>query len=84
MRVYPTNNSIDNLEETYDKDGNKTLLLERKEILKFFAEDIDSEKYRLFRLCDEGETEIIIVKKNSAHHRVLNKIMANKAKTYVI
>ena len=23
MRVYPTNSSIDNLEETYDKDGNK-------------------------------------------------------------
>ena len=87
MRVYPTNNSIDNLEETYDKDGNKTLLLERKDILKFFAQakkDIDSEKYRLFRLSDEGETEIIMVKKNSAHHRVLNKIMTTNAKTYVI
>ena len=72
MRVFPTNSSVDNLEETYDKDGNKILLLERKDILKFFVQakkDIDSKKYRLFRLTDGGDTEIIMVKENSVHPR---------------
>lgn len=86
MRVYPTNSSIDNLEETYYRD-NKVLLLERKEILKFFRKakkDIDLRKYKLFEISNNYENEIILVKENSLHQKVLDKLLKKRIKTYTL
>ena len=80
MRIYPINNSVDNLNETYDKDGNKILLLSSDSISKIFRntiKGISKSNYKLFRIVNNGNSEIIIVKKNSEHLKILKKSAKN-------
>ena len=80
MKVHPLS-SIDNLIETYDKQGDKLFLLDKKDIVKIFnqaKDDISNNKYNLFHISDdddEKKSEIIIVKNNSLHLKLLQTLI---------
>lgn len=78
--------------KSYDIDDNfekKSFLLSREEIKGIFRgikRDITKGRYQLFRLKRYGESEIIAIKKDSLHMKVLSELVNKPSmiKTYVL
>ena len=68
--------------------GKESFLLTRNEIngiLRGIKRDITKGEYQLFRLSNEDESEIIIVKKGSIHMNILQHLINKpKIKTYLL